>query len=106
MQNVWYILIHVSLGMIGWEIFTFTNLGVLSAMAACAAVQAWPMWELHKIAWPRFDEMRSRQTGAEKRRKETRDYWFRMGRLYFFRISAYAVLTLFVAWLMRGRYDL
>ena len=102
MQSVWYILIHVSLGLIGWKVFTFTNLGVLAAMAACAGVQAWPMYELHKIAWPRFEAMRGAIADPAKRREETRGYLLRMGRLYIFRISAYAILTLFIAWLMRG----
>ena len=101
MQNVWYILIHVSLGLIGWKVFTFTNIGVLTAMAACAGVQAWPTYELYRITWPRFEEMRSRQTGEEARRRETRGYLIRMGRLYFFRTCAYTILTIFVAWLMR-----
>ena len=102
LQTVWYILIHISIGMIGWEVFTFTNIGVLAAMAACAGVQAWPMFELYKLTWPRFDDMRSRLTGGEKRREALRGYWLRMGRLYLFRTSAYAILTLFFAWLMRG----
>ncbi|MEK9644576.1 MAG: hypothetical protein VW547_03435 [Alphaproteobacteria bacterium] len=101
MQNVWYILIHVSLGLIGWQVFTFTNIGVLTAMAACAGVQAWPMYELYRVTWPRFEEMRSRQTGEEARRRETRGYLIRMGRLYLFRTCAYSILTIFVAWLMR-----
>ena len=46
--------------------------------------------------------MRSRRTGSVSQKKETRDYWTRMGRLYLFRSCAYALLTLFVAWLMRG----
>ena len=41
-------------------------------------------------------------TGAEERKKETRGYWIRMSRLWLFRASAYSMLTLFVAWLMRG----
>ena len=102
MQTIWYILIHVSLGLIGWKIFTFTNQGVLAAFAACAGVQAWPMYEMYRITWEKFDSMRARHTGAERRKKETRAYWIRMGRLYLFRSCAYALLTLFVAWLMRG----
>jgi hypothetical protein len=46
--------------------------------------------------------MRSGLTGAEHRKRETRGYWTRMGRLWLFRSSAYSLLTLFVAWLMRG----
>lgn len=102
MQTVWYLLIHVSLGLIGWQVFTLTNMGVLTALAACAGVQAWPMYEFYRLTWDKFDSMRSSLTGAEHRKKETRGYWIRMGRVYLFRSSAYALLTLFVAWLMRG----
>ena len=102
MQTVWYLLIHVSLGLIGWQVFTITNQGVLAAVAACASVQAWPMYELYKLSWDKFDGMRSGLTSAEDRRRETRGYWTRMGRLWLFRASAYSMLTLFVAWLMRG----
>lgn len=102
MQTIWYVLIHVSLGLIGWQVFTVTNQGVLTALAACAGVQAWPMYELYRLSWDKFDSMRSSLTGAEHRKKETRAYWLRMGRFYLFRSCAYALLTLFVAWLMRG----
>ena len=102
MQTVWYVLIHISLGLIGWQVFTITNQGVLTALVACAGVQAWPMYEFYRLTWDKFDSMRSSLTGAEHSKKETRGYWMRMGRLYLFRSSAYALLTLFVAWLMRG----
>jgi hypothetical protein len=101
-QTVWYVLIHVSLGLIGWKIFTFTNQGVLAAFAACAGVQAWPMYELFKLTWEKFESMRNSLTGDEDRKRETRAYWIRLGRLYLFRSSAYGLLTLFIAWLMRG----
>jgi hypothetical protein len=102
MATVWYVLIHISLGLIGWKVFTVTNQGALAAFAACAGVQAWPMYEFYRLTWDKFDSFRFRLTGSEHRKKETRGYWIRMGRLYFFRTSAYALLTLFVAWLMRG----
>lgn len=102
MTVVWYILIHVSLGLIGWNLFLFTNIGVLTAVAVSAGVQAWPMYEMYRLTWKNFDLMRSRMTGTERRRTETRSYWIRMARLYIFRISAFTLVTLFVAWLMRG----
>ena len=102
MQTVWYILIHVSLGLIGWEIFMFTNQGVLAAFAACAGVQAWPMYELYRLTWEKFENVRLEQPEPEHRKSDTRSYWMRMGHLYFFRSCVYALLTLFVAWLMRG----
>jgi hypothetical protein len=102
MQTVWYLLIHVSLGMIGWQVFTVTNQGVLAALAVCAGVQSWPMYELYRLSWSRFDSLRSSLVGAEALKRETRSYWLRMARFWFFRSCAYALLTLFVAWLMRG----
>ncbi len=102
MQTVWYVLIHISLGLIGWKIFTFNNQGVLAAFAACAGVQAWPMYEMYRITWKKFDTMRAKKLETEYHKRETRAYWMRMGRLYFFRSCAYALITLFVAWLMRG----
>ena len=102
MQTVWYLLIHVSLGLIGWQVFTISNQGVLAALAACAGVQAWPMYELYRLSWDKFEAMRNDLVLAEERTKETRAYWIRMGRFWFFRSCAYTLLTLFVAWLMRG----
>ncbi|PPR10669.1 MAG: hypothetical protein CFH41_01658 [Alphaproteobacteria bacterium MarineAlpha11_Bin1] len=102
MQTIWYFLIHVSLGLIGWKIFTFTNQGVLAAFAVCSGVQAWPMYEMFRLTHEKFEGMRSRLNGSELRKRETRGYWIRIGRLYLFRSCAYALLTLFVAWLMRG----
>jgi hypothetical protein len=46
--------------------------------------------------------MRSGLIGAEDRKRETHSYWVRLSRLWLFRSSAYSLLTLFVAWLMRG----
>ncbi len=102
MQTIWYVLIHVSLGLIGWQMFTFTNQGVMAAFAICAGVQAWPMYEMFRLTWEKFIGMRSRLKDAKLQRNETLAYWIRMGRMYLFRSCAYALLTLFVAWLMRG----
>ena len=100
MAFVWYFLIHVSLGLVGWKAFTFTALGVLAAVAVCAAAQAWPMYEIYRLSWRKFES--ARPVRGEARRRETRAYWIRMARLYVFRVSAFSLLTLFVAWLMRG----
>ena len=100
MAFVWYFLIHASLGLIGWKVFTFTGPGVLAAVAVCAGAQAWPMYEIYRLSWQKFDG--ARPARGEARRQETRAYWIRMARLYVFRVSAFALLTLFVAWLMRS----
>lgn len=101
MATVWYVLIHVSLGLIAPRVLDFSNVGVLAAAALSAGVQLWPAWELHRLAWPRFAAMRSGLGSPDGRVRETRAYWIRMGRLYAFRVSAFTLLTLFVAWLAR-----
>ena len=102
MALAWYILIHTSLGLIGYRLLDFSNLGMLAAIALCASVQLWPTYELYRLTWPKFENMRAHAGSVEQRRQETRDYWLRMGRLDVFRVSAFTLLTLFVAWLMRG----
>ena len=102
MAIVWYVLIHVSLGLIGYEAFRFTNLGALYAAAAAAVVQGYAMWETHRIAWPRFNAALAATPGSNQHRAELRQYWKRMARLYVFRISAFAILTLMVATLVRA----
>ncbi len=101
MAIVWYVLIHVSLGLIGYRVLDFSNAGVLAAAALSAGVQLWPAWEIHRLAWPRFAASRPAAGSRDERVRETRAYWIRMGRLYAFRISAFTLLTLFVAWLAR-----
>lgn len=102
MATAWYVLIHVSLGLIGYRVFVLSNAGALAAAAACGSVQLWPTHELHRAAWPRFEAMRAAVPSAAGRARETRAYWLRMARLYAFRTSAYTLLTLLVAWLMRA----
>ncbi len=55
MAIVWYVLIHVSLALIGYQVFTFTNLGAFYAAMAGAVVQGYSIWEVHRVAKPRFE---------------------------------------------------
>ena len=98
MTVVWYVLIHVSLGLIGSEIFRFTNLGALYCVAASAAVQGYAMWEIHRRSWPMF---LAGQDGAAPPGAR-RGYWNRLGRVFIFRVSAFSILTLLIAFLVRG----
>lgn len=97
MTLVWYILIHVSLGLIGRDVFTFTNLGALYCALAGAVVQGYAIWEIHRIAWPRFVRGIGRADAAARR-----GYWNRLGRMFIFRVSAFSILSLLIASIARG----
>ncbi len=102
MAIVWYVLIHVSLGLIGYEVFLFNNLGSLYATAAGAVVQGWAIWEIYRVTRPKFDAAFVGTPGSEKHRNRLREFWKRLARLFIFRLSAFTILTLLVAWLTRG----
>ncbi len=102
MAVVWYVLIHVSLGLIGYQVFTFTNLGAFYAAAAGAVVQGYSIWEVDRVARPRFDAGFIGTPGSDKHRKQLREYRIRLARLFVFRLSIFTMLTLLVASLIRG----
>lgn len=102
MAIVWYVLIHLSLGLIGYEWFRFNNLGAIYAAAACAVVQGYATWEIHRVAWPRFAGSLTGREGGEEYRRLRGEYWKRLGRLFIFRLSAFTILTLLAAAIMRG----
>ena len=102
MAIVWYILIHVSLGLIGYEVFTFTNLGAIYCAAAAAVVQGYAVYEIHRLAKPRFDAAFVGTPGSEKHKAQMREYWKRLGRVFIFRVSIFTILTLIISALMRG----
>ena len=102
MAIIWYILIHVSLGLIGYQVFTFTNLGSIYAAAATAVVQSYAMLEIHRMTKPKFDATVTGRPGSDTYKQELKDYKIRLLRLYGLRVSAFSLLTLLVAGLMRG----
>ncbi len=102
MQIVWYILCHVSLGLIGYEVFTFTNLGSIYAAAAGALVQGYSVFEVYRVAKPRFDSAFIGTPGSDKHKKQLRELHMRLLRLWVFRLSIFTMLTLGVAALTRG----
>ncbi len=102
MAVVWYVLIHVSLALIGYQVFTFTNLGALYAAAAGSVVQGYSIWEVHRVAKPHFDAGFIGTPGSDKHRKQVREYRVRLARLFVFRLSVFTMLTLLVAAAVRG----
>lgn len=100
--HFWYILLHIGLGLVGYQIFTFTNIGGLYAAAASACVQAYAIWEIHKIAKPKFDATLVRAGSHNERQELINGYRTRLVRTWFFRTCIYALLTLLAAMAIRG----
>ena len=102
MTIVWYVLIHVSLGLIGSDVFLFTNLGAFYCIAASAVVQGYAMWEIHRRSWPMFLANFDADAPPSAASSARRGYWNRLGRVFIFRVSAFGILTLLIASLVRG----
>ncbi len=102
MAIVWYLLIHVSLGLIGRDVFHFSNLGALLCVAVSAVVQGYAMWEIHRRSWPMFLANFDANAPAAAVTAARRGYWNRLGRVFIFRVSAFSILTLLIASLTRG----
>ena len=102
MTIVWYVLIHVSLGLIGSDYFRFTNLGALYCVAASVVVQGYAMWEIHRRSWPMFLASLDADSAPATVATARRGYWNRLGRVFIFRVSAFSILTLLIALLVRG----
>ena len=102
MTVVWYVLIHVSLGLIGSDVFRFTNAGALYCIAASAPVQGYAMWEVHRRSWPMFLASLDGDAPQAALAKARRGYWSRLGRVFIFRVAAFSILTLLIATLVRG----
>jgi hypothetical protein len=100
--HFWYILIHIGLGMVGYQYFQFNNLGGLYAAGAAGFVQAYAMWEIHKAARPRFDHMVAQEPSYLERENHVREYRKRLARVWFTRTCLYALLTLIAAMATRG----
>ena len=100
--HFWYILIHIGLGMIGYQYFTWTNLGGIYAALASAVVQAYAVYEIHRFARPRFKHSQEQEPSLQARQQMEQDYRRRLGRVWFLRTCLYALLTLIAAMAMRG----
>ena len=97
----WYILIHAGLGLVGYELFQFNNLGGLYAAAAAAVVQGYAVWEVYRLAKPKFEESLAEASTVRIRDDLVRAYRKRLWKFYMFRIAAYSMVTLGIAALMR-----
>ena len=100
--HFWYVLIHIGLGMIGYEYFTWTNQGGLYAALAGAVVQAYAVYEIHRQAHPRFKEALAAEPSHQERQTMEQDYKKRLARVWFTRTCLYSLLTLISAIAMRG----
>ena len=100
-MHFWYILIHIGLGLVGYRVFLFTNEGGLWAAAAAAVVQAYAIWEIHKLAKPKFEASLVGARSFNERGEMLRDYQVRLARTWFFRTCIYSLLTLIVAMVVR-----
>jgi len=104
--HFWYILIHIGLGLVGYQVFTFSNIGGLYAAGASLVVQSYAVWEIHRMAKPAFDASRAAEPSHVQRGQMLKDYHARLGRLLLFRSCIYALLTLISAMAARGGHGL
>ena len=100
--HFWYVLIHVGLGLIGYQYFLFTNTGGTLAFGAALVVQAYAVFEIHREAWPRFKPSRESEPSLQTRNEMYTDYKKRLLRVWFMRSCMYALLTLIAAMAVRG----
>jgi len=100
--HFWYILIHIGLGLAGFQYFTFTNTGGTYAFLAAGVVQGYAVWEIHKLARPRFEAARDAEARLKQRQQMETDYRTRLLRTWFFRCCIYSLLTLLVAMIIGG----
>ena len=100
--HFWYILIHIGLGMIGYQYFTWSNTGGIYAALASGVVQAYAIWEIHKEAKLRFAASLAGAASLQQRNQMEQDYRRRLTRVWFTRTCMYALLTLIAAMAMRG----
>jgi hypothetical protein len=100
--HFWYILIHVTLGILGAQWFTFTNIGGLYAAAAAALVQAYGVYEIHRVASPKFEDSLRAAPSHMRRQEMIKEYRIRVLRVWFFRTCIYGLLTLIAAMAARG----
>jgi hypothetical protein len=101
-MHFWYILIHVGLGLVGYQVFLFDNIGGLWSALAAGIVQAYAIWEIHKLAKPKFEASLAAAASFKVRGEMLREYQIRLLRTWFFRTCIYALLTLIVAMIVGG----
>ena len=100
--HFWYVLIHIGLGLIGFQYFTWTNTGGVYAALASAFVQAYAVYEIHRDARPRFNAALTEEPSFQSRQTMEKDYRKRLSRVWFTRMCMYALLTLISGMAARG----
>lgn len=100
--HFWYVLIHIGLGLIGFQYFTWSNTGGLYAAAAAAFVQAYGVFEIHREARPRFEATLAHEPSHLGRQNMEKEYRKRLTKAWFTRTCMYALLTLISAMAIRG----
>jgi hypothetical protein len=100
--HFWYVLIHIGLGVIGYQYFTFTNIGGLYAFGVSLAVQAYAIFEIHRDAKPKFDASLRSAKSLKAAEEMKVDYRKRLSRVWFMRSCMYALLTLLSTMAVRG----
>ena len=100
--HFWYILLHIGLGLVGYQVFTFTNTGGIYAAVASVVVQAYAVWEIHRAAQPKFQAALRQAHSVNERNDMLKSYKMRIARVLLFRTCIYALLTLVAAMAARG----
>ena len=100
--HFWYVLIHIGLGVVGYQYFTFTNLGGIYAFGVALLVQAYAVFEIHRDARPKFEASRRGAESFKAAEQLKVDYRKRLLRVWFMRSCMYALLTLISTMAVRG----
>ena len=100
--HFWYVLIHIGLGGVGYQYFTFTNIGGIYAFGAALLVQAYAVVEIHRDAIPKFDSTLNGADSFNEAEQLMLDYRKRLLRVWFMRSCMYALLTLVATMAARG----
>ena len=100
--HFWYVLIHIGLGLVGFQYFTWSNIGGIYAAAAAALVQAYAVFEIHRDAKPKFEASLAQEPSHQGRETMQQDYKKRLTKVWFTRTCMYALLTLISSMSMRG----
>jgi len=100
--HFWYVLIHIGLGVVGYQYFTFTNIGGLYAFGVSLIVQAYAVFEIYRDANPRFQASLAEAESVKAAEQMKVDYRKRLSRVWFMRSCMYALLTLLSTMAVRG----
>jgi len=100
--HFWYVLIHIGLGLIGFQYFTWTNTGGIYAAIVAGFVQAYAIFEIHRDAKPKFDLALAEEPSHQGRLAMQQDYKKRLTKVWFTRVCMYALLTLISGMAARG----